>query len=95
MSSRNAPARASLPSRLLTADEAADYFKLPKKAFERLNVGRVPLGTAIRYDRCALDAYLDDLAGLARSSAAPSADNDPEAALDRFTARFPSAAGRS
>lgn len=71
--------------RLLTAEEAAAYFHLSVKSFERLNVGRVPLGAAIRYDRVALDAYLDELSGLARTSPTPHANDDAEAALDRFT----------
>lgn len=69
--------------RLMTADEAASYLRLPKKAFERLCIGRVPLGTAIRYDRWALDAHLDALSGLASPSPAPAANDDPEAAFER------------
>lgn len=83
-------------SRLLTAQEAAAYCRLPVKTFERLRLGRVALGAAIRYDRFALDAHLDALSGLTPQSGANphgggrilTADNDdPEAALDRFMAR--------
>lgn len=89
------PARAYAAPRLLTAQEAADYFRLSVKAFERLKVGRVPFGAAIRYDRRALDAHLDEIAGLAPPLPAHSADNDPEAALDRFTANRAHASGPS
>lgn len=76
---------AVIAPRLLTAQEAAAYFHLSVKSFERLNVGRVPLGAAIRYDRVALDAYLDEQSGLAKPSPTPHANDDAEAALDRFT----------
>lgn len=88
-------ARVAPASRLLTAQEAAAYFRLSVKAFERLNVGRVPFGAAIRYDRRALDAHLDEIAGLAPPLPVHPADNDPEAALDRFTATRAHASGRS
>ncbi len=91
-----APAPAPIAPRLLTAREAAAYLQLPVKTFERLRLGRVALGAAVRYDRFALDAHLDALSGLPPQSGptpaarAPSADNDdPEAALDRFMARHP------
>lgn len=80
-------------TRLLTAREAATYFRLSVVQFERLHVGRVCFGAKVLYDRVALDAYLDGLNGL-KSQSAPIADNDPEAALDRFNQRFASAARR-
>lgn len=73
-------------SRLLTVQEAAAYFRLPVKKFERLNVGRVPFGAAIRYDKVALDAHIDALSGLSRPTAQAQDNDDPEAALDRFMA---------
>ena len=69
--------------RLLTAKEAAAYFSLPVTRFERLRVGRACFGPMVRYDRHALDAYLNTISNLST----PHADNDAEAALDRFTAR--------
>jgi hypothetical protein len=81
--------------RLLTADAAAAYFSMPVKAFERLRVGRVVFGSRVLYDREALNAHLDALSGLAPKSAPTAHNDDPEAALDRFTARFGRAAGRS
>ena len=73
--------------RLLTAVAAAAYFNLPVKAFERLRLGRLVFGSRVLYDRLALDAHLDTLSGLAPQSAPPANSDDPEAALDRFTAR--------
>ncbi len=67
----------------MTADEAASYLRLPKKTFERLCIARVLMGTAIRYDRRALDAHLDALSGLASPSPASAANDDPEAAFER------------
>lgn len=92
-------APASLPApRLLTAPEAAAYLRLPLRTFERLRLGMVRLGAAVRYDRLALDAHLDALSGLAPQSrpqpapAPPPADNDdPEAAFARFSARHAAA----
>lgn len=80
--------------RLMTVQEAADYLRLPTRAFERLCIGRVPLGTAIRYDRLALDAHLDALSGLVARSPAQTADNDPEAAFDRSAPGVRHASGR-
>lgn len=80
--------------RLLTADLAAAYFSLPVKAFERLRVGRVVFGSRVLYDRLALDAHLDALSGLTPQSGHPADNDDPEVALDRFTARLGRAAGR-
>lgn len=81
-------------ARLMTADEAAAYLRLPKKAFERLCIARVIMGTSIRYDRVALDAHLDALSGLAARSAAPAANDDPEAAFERSAPDLRHAPGR-
>lgn len=83
-----------LTPRLLCAKEAAAYFNLPVTVFERLRVGRVCFGPKVLYDRLALDAHLDALSGLAPQSG-PTSDNDPEAALDRFTIRSANAARRA
>lgn len=83
-----------LSPRLLSAKEAAAYFQLPVTRFERLHVGRVCFGAKVLYDRVALDAYLDGIAGLdSRSGISPS--DDAEAALARFTSHFEDAARRS
>lgn len=92
---RPAPAPALPPPRLMTAAEAAAYMRLPVRAFERLRLGVVSLGVAVRYDRHALDAHLDAVSGLgpqsppAAGAPPPGADNDtPEDALARFQTRF-------
>lgn len=82
-------------ARLISAKDAAAYFSMPVKAFERLGVGRVCFGTRILYDRHALDAHLDGLSGLSSSRFAAPEANDAEAALDRFTYGLRHAAGRS
>lgn len=76
-----------LTPRLLKPEQAAAYCGgIPIAAFKRLRLGEIHLGTRVLYDRHALDAHLDQLAGLAPQSppAIPRADNDdPEAAFDR------------
>lgn len=81
-------ARQAAPApRLMTAEQAAHYLgDIPVAEVERSQVGRVPIGRYVRYDRAALDAHLDALAGLGAKLAqsAPSgAPDDAEAALDR------------
>lgn len=83
----------TLSPRLLSAREAAAYFQLPVKRFERLHVGRVCFGAKVLYDRLALDAYLDAIAGLDSRHGVPTSD-DAEAALARFTSDLEDAARR-
>lgn len=75
--------------RLLTEKAAAEYLSIPVTDFKRLCVGRVPLGTRVRYDRVALDAHLDRISGLAPQSRQSTKvdDDDPDAAFDRFLDR--------
>lgn len=68
--------------RLLTEDEAAEYLHVPAAAVVRAGIGRVRFGRYVRYDRHALDAYLDGLAGLNPHVA--NDDDSPDAAFDRF-----------
>ena len=82
-----------LPPRLLVAEDAARYLALPVRAFVRLRLGRVSLGPRVLYDRHALDAWLDAQSGL-DSIPDPRSPEDPEAALARFLADQPDAAGR-
>lgn len=82
---------ASLPPRLLDAKAGAEYFSLPVATFKRLAVGRCNIGGCVRYDRFALDAYLD---GESAVVANPDNGNDPEAALARFTQRQSNASRR-
>ena len=85
-------AREKIPApRLMTAEQAAHYLgDIPVKEVERSALGRVPMGRYVRYDRAALDAHLDALAGLGAKSD-PVAHNAPvddaEAALDRSFGR--------
>ena len=85
---------AELSPRLLRASDAAAYLSLPVTVFQRLRIGVVQLGKSIRYDRLALDAYLDQLGGLSAKSPPQDLD-EAEAALARFHARDGHAAGRS
>lgn len=83
----------SLAPRLLTLDEAAGYLSLPLATTRRLGIGRVRLGTKTRYDRVALDAYLDEQRGVTPDEPQPA--NEAEAALERFTQRYANVARRS
>jgi len=77
--------------RLLTEQEAAAYLSLPAATVRKLPFGHVRLGTRHRYDRKALDAALDRMAGL-DSSAEPNV-NKANAELARFIADHPDVAG--
>jgi hypothetical protein len=79
--------------RLITAPEAAAYLSLPLRAFTRLRIGRIALGSRVLYDRHALDAWLDAATGL-DSSRGPRSLDDAEAALARFIADQPDASRR-
>jgi hypothetical protein len=72
----------SLTPRLLSAREAAAYFQLPVRRFERLHIGRVCFGAKVLYDRVALDSYLDGVSGLDLRQEAHH-PHEPEAALAR------------
>lgn len=83
---------AALPPRLLTEKQAAEYLgEIPLTEVRRHGIGRVPLGPHVRYDRLAIDAWLDSMSGLAAKSPWPAvaqAETDPaEAALARFQNR--------
>lgn len=77
--------RATNPSRLLTPGEAANYLGFRSTAVLRglpiapIHLATVGVGRAPRYDRKALDAYLDARSGLANSAAANDADDRQEA----------------
>lgn len=76
--------------RLLTEQEAAAYLALPAATVRKLPFGHVRLGSRHRYDRKALDAHLDRLAGL-DSSEEPNV-NKADADLARFIADHPDVA---
>lgn len=83
--------RPVLQPRLLTQEEAAQYLgNITVRSLKRLRLGVVLLGSTVRYDRLALDAHLDKLAGLAPATPPPSDtkpgandDDTPEAAFER------------
>jgi hypothetical protein len=68
----------------MTEAEAADHLSIPKSSVKRLPVGRVPIDGKIRWDRVALDHWLDGLAGLIAPLPANTNQTEAEAALDRF-----------
>lgn len=88
--------RAHVDARLLTAEAAAVYLSLPVAAVRRLAAGRVVLDGRARWDRLALDAWLDERFRPA-PAALPANENASEAdlALARFLEAQPDAARRS
>lgn len=89
-----APARDPYAPRLLTLEQAAAYLNVPMAEVRRKGVGMVRFGSRVRYDRAALDGWLDAQRGVAPESSALD-DDSPEAALERFTRNSPHAAGRA
>ena len=77
--------------RLLTEDQAAAYLSLPAATVRKLPFGHVRLGARHRYDRKALDAHLDRLAGL--DSVQEPTVNRADDELARFIADHPNVAG--
>jgi hypothetical protein len=76
------------------AEDAANYLSLPVATFLRLGVGRVQVGAKIRFDRFALDRWLDEDRSNAPKSA-PEEEDSPDDALARFADHFERASGRS
>lgn len=72
--------------RLLNETQAATYLGIPRAAIKRILVGRVPIDGRIRWDRVALDAWLDALRGVKTDAPANSNKTDADDALDRFLA---------
>jgi hypothetical protein len=70
--------------RLLNDEAASDYLALPRAAMKRLTQGRIIIDGKVRWDRLALDVWLDGFAGLTAPAVASSNQNDAEAALERF-----------
>jgi hypothetical protein len=89
-----AQAPAPAHRRLMTAHEAADYLgEIPLAEVKRLGIGRVQLGRHARYDRHAIDAFLDRISNPQASSQTPHGDaradnDDADAALARFEAAW-------
>lgn len=72
--------------RLLTERDAASYLSLPLAHMRRLLAGRVVLDGRVRWDRVALDAWLDAQRGATPSSPANQNLNGSDAALAQFLA---------
>ncbi len=72
-----------MTSRLLTLDDAAAYLAIPKAAVKRIPVHPVNVGGRLRWDRNALDAWLDEEAGL-RAPPPPSTGTTPDDILDQW-----------
>lgn len=76
------PAPSGVPTafrRLLTDEQAANYLSLPLASMKRMAVGRVVVDGRVRWDRNAIDAWLDRESGLA----APVTETGGHAAADR------------
>lgn len=75
--------------RLLTEGAAADYLSIPLASVRRLEFCRVSLDGRVRYDRAALDRWLDG-EGLAPKVGAPTglASNENQTSGDNALAAF-------
>lgn len=84
-----------LTPRLLTDRGAADYLSIPLASVARLDVGRVSVDGKLRFDRVAIDRWLDGEPAPAKVSA-PLNENVSEAdtALAAFKQSHPHAARR-
>lgn len=81
--------------RLLTERALAEYLSLPLTCARKVMAGRVMLEGRVRWDRLALDAWLDGLRGGAPQSPANTNASGPDAALAHFLADTKNAARRS
>lgn len=81
--------------RLLTERAAAEYLSIPIAGVRRLTAGRVVLDGRVRWDRLALDAWLDGMGRQSSSSAANQNLTGPDAALEQWLADSQNAARRS
>lgn len=80
---------APIAPRLLSEDQAATYLSMPRKAVRRMTVGRVMIDGRVRWDREALDAWLDAERGVPVHFPA----NQPMTEADHALARFLEAQG--
>lgn len=81
--------------RLLTDRGVAEYLSLPLCRARKVMAGRLVLEGRVRWDRVALDAWLDAQRGVAASSAANTNTGGPDAALALWRANKPNASGRA
>lgn len=84
---------AGLP-RLLREQDAAAYLSLPNAAMRRIRAGRVIVDGRVRWDRQALDAWLDRESGISATTPASEARTAAEDLLDGWLANAPHAARR-
>lgn len=75
-------ASCGIKPRLLNDRDAAAYLSIPLAGLKRLPAGRVRIDGRVRWDRVALDAWLDEQAHLGVPSA--SDRSEAEAALDQW-----------
>ena len=72
-------------ARLLTESAAAEHLSIPKACMKRIVRGRVLIDGRVRWDRVALDAWLDELSGMGVQSEPANCNmTEAEAALERF-----------
>lgn len=82
----------SFAPRLLTDAQAAAYLNLPLRALARIVRGRVLICGKARWDRLALDAWLDEQSGLTPKVERANA-SDADAAFDQWAKDTGHAAG--
>lgn len=80
--------------RLLTERALADYLSLPLTRARQIMAGRVVLAGRVRWDRAALDTWLDGMGGAAPPAAANTNLSGPDDALAQFLAGSQDAARR-
>jgi len=85
----------ALLPRLLTEQAAADYLSLPRACMKKVAAGRTAIAGRVRWDRIALDAWLDEQRGVEAKLSPPPAEDSPDAALQRFSERFENAPRRA
>ncbi len=72
-------------ARLLTEEAAAAHLSIPKACMKRIVRGRVQIDGRTRWDRVALDAWLDELSGMGvQSPAANCNQTEAESALAQW-----------
>lgn len=75
--------------RLLTERAAADYLSLPVAEVRRLTIGRVSVNGRVRFDRLALDRWLDGDRPAPQVSPSNENTSEADAALAAFIASHP------
>lgn len=80
--------------RLLTERAVAEYLSLPLCRARKVMAGRLVLEGRVRWDRVALDRWLDELRGAKPDAAANQNLSGPDAALAQWLSDTSNAAGR-